>query len=100
MERNDGFPCSCRTRDPCRAVVFALDQYALRGMEKNGPFFPRIVEGPLQLFRIIAQPEPALDIWMLKRFCCNTWQFRVRRDRSYLDRPPYINTWPDLGMVP
>src|ERR1019366_10244295 len=66
MQRDYCFPSSGRTRDASRPTVIPFHQEALRGMEKDGPLLPRILERPLQFCLIVHHAEAALCVGMLE----------------------------------
>jgi len=62
MQGDDGFPCTRRARDAGRTAVVALDEGALGGVQKHGPFFPGEFEGALQFVLVGHDPEAPLGV--------------------------------------
>ncbi len=71
MQRDDGFAGARRTGDARRAAVVALDQLALRRMQKDGPLLPGIIEGARKFFDIRHHAEAALRIGMIEGICAD-----------------------------
>jgi hypothetical protein len=69
VQGDNGFPCACGACDAGGAVVVALDPFALAGVEEDGPFFPRVVEGLLEFVGILNDAEAAFGIGMLEGAC-------------------------------
>ena len=66
MQSDNCLPGTCRTGNAGRSTIITLNQLALRGMEKDCPFFPRIFKRPLKLFLTTDRSEPALCIGMIE----------------------------------
>ena len=64
VQRDDGLARACRPRNPRGAGEGALDQRALRRVQKHRPLVPRVVEGAAQLFDIGQHAEAALRVGM------------------------------------
>jgi hypothetical protein len=74
MQRDNRLAGAGRSRDPRRPGVAALDELALRRMQKHRPFRPRKVERAFQLLDIGQHPEAALRVRMGERVGgCGGW---------------------------
>jgi len=82
VKRDDRLAGAGGTRYPRRAAVGALDQAALRRVQEDRPFLPRIVQRPFQFLEIGQNAEPALRIGMLEPLGVNSW-----RDKNGPARP-------------
>src|ERR1035437_2790777 len=82
MQRDYRLSCSRRARDPCRAVVVALNPLSLGRMKKNRPFVPRIGKSALKFLRVIHYPKPAQRIRMSKRIGSSGSGLRLLRFAS------------------
>ena len=66
MEGDDRLAGAGRTGHAGGAAVIALDRLALRRMQEDGPFLPRVVQGTRQFVAIVDEAEAALRIRMGK----------------------------------
>src|ERR1035438_4753607 len=64
MQCNDGLARSRRASHPRRAAVIALNQGALRRMQKDRPFVPGVIERAFQFLCVGHGAEAALGVGM------------------------------------
>ena len=69
MERDHGFAGSGRAGNARRAGKAALDDLALRGVQENRPFLPRVIERGLKFGDVLDHTEPAQRVGMRERDC-------------------------------
>jgi hypothetical protein len=89
VKRDDRLAGAGRARDARRAGVVAIDHAALRRVQKDRPFVPRVFEGAFQLLDIGQDTEAALRVGVAERIGLDRrrrWNLRRSAGRQVQQR--------------